>query len=104
MSKERPFEDITPVPNIKVGYFEKQAYLKIIDRQAEQIDTFAHTIMALQTRIDTLEKNQRPQGKWLYGSLDYSTCSNCNQHNHYGDLPFCPYCSADMRGGKNETN
>ena len=33
MSKERPFENIIPVPNIKVGYFEKEEYLKIIDRQ-----------------------------------------------------------------------
>lgn len=75
MSKERPFEDITPVSNIKVGYFEKEEYLKIIDRQAKQIDNFAYTVTALQTRIELLEKRQkRPQGdftidelkKWLY--------------------------------------
>lgn len=65
MSKERPFEDITPVPNIKVGYHEKEAYLEIIDRQAKQIDNFAYTIMALQSRIDILEKNKRTQDEWI---------------------------------------
>lgn len=65
MSKERPFEGITPVPNIKVGYFEKEAYLKIIDNQAKQIDSFAYQIMALQSRIDILEKSKRPQGEWI---------------------------------------
>ena len=63
MSKERPFEDIIPVPNIKVGYFEKEEYLKIIDRQEKQIEAFAYQIMALQSRIEILEKSQRPQGE-----------------------------------------
>ena len=54
MSKERPFENITPVPNIKVGNFEKEAYLEFIDRQEKQIKTFADTILALQSRIDIL--------------------------------------------------
>lgn len=44
-------------------------------------------------------KFERPQGRWIYGSLDYSKCSNCDHHNHYGDLPFCPNCGAAMRGG-----
>ena len=52
MSKERPFENIIPVPNIKVGYFEKEEYLKIIDRQEKQIESFAEQIMALQSRVD----------------------------------------------------
>ena len=59
MSKERPFENITPVQNIKVGYFEKEEYLKIIDRQEKQIDSFAYQIRALQSRIDFLEKENK---------------------------------------------
>ena len=55
-------------------------------------------ITALDLAIEALE--DRPQGKWIYGNLDYSTCSNCTYHNHYGDLPFCPNCGADMRGGR----
>ncbi len=43
------------------------------------------------------EAEERPQGEWIYGHLDYSTCSNCNYANHYGDFPFCPNCGADMR-------
>ena len=71
MSKERPFEDIIPVSNIKVGNFEKEAYLEVIDRQEKQIKTFTDTILVLQSRIDTLEKNQRPQGK----------CKTCRYHD-----------------------
>ena len=56
---ERPFENITPVQNIKVGYFEKEEYLKIIDRQEKQIDSFAYQIRALQSRIDFLEKENK---------------------------------------------
>ena len=59
MSKERPFENITPVQNIKVGYFEKEEYLKIIDRQEKQIDSFAYQIRALQSGIDFLEKENK---------------------------------------------
>ena len=25
-------------------------------------------------------------------------CSNCNQANNWGEVPFCPWCGADMRG------
>lgn len=56
MDNERPFENIIPVPNIKVGYFEKEEYLKIIDRQEKQIQSNAWTILALQSRIEILEK------------------------------------------------
>lgn len=63
MNNERSFENIIPVPNIKVGYFEKEEYLKIIDRQEKQIESSAYQIMALQSRIEMLEKNQRPQGE-----------------------------------------
>ena len=48
MSNKRPFENIDPVPNIRVGYFEKEEYLKIIDRQEKQINEFAEQIMAVQ--------------------------------------------------------
>ena len=29
-------------------------------------------------------------------------CSNCNQSNHWGEVPYCPWCGADMRGVKDE--
>ena len=48
------------------------------------------------------EAEERPQGEWIYGNLDYSTCSNCMYSNHYGDFPFCPNCGADMRMEKND--
>ena len=102
MSKERPFEDITPIPNIKVGYFEKEAYLEIIDRQEKQIATFADVISALQSRIDILEKNQRPKGKWIkhrgYNAdgfaVEYS-CSGCNEWNDEKSR-YCPNCGSKM--------
>lgn len=25
-------------------------------------------------------------------------CSNCNQSNHWDEVPYCPWCGADMRG------
>lgn len=59
MSKERPFENIIPVENIKVGYFEKEEYLRIIDRQEKQINSFAEQIVALQSWIDILEKENK---------------------------------------------
>lgn len=63
MSEVRPFENIIPVPNIKVGYFEKEEYLKIIDRQEKQINSFAEQIMALQSRVDFLtEENKKLRG------------------------------------------
>lgn len=46
----------------------------------------------------------RPQGEWIYGCFDYSKCSNCDYANHYGDLPFCPNCGADMRKEKKDDN
>ena len=27
-------------------------------------------------------------------------CSNCKQSNSWGEVPFCPWCGADMRGEK----
>ena len=103
MSKERPFEDITPVPNIKVGYFEKEEYLKIIDRQEKQIETFAYQIMTLQSRIEILGKSQRPQGEWIEHNCykDVIICSNCNSGDSrwHKDFKFCPNCGADMRKG-----
>ena len=29
-------------------------------------------------------------------------CSNCNQTNSWGEVPFCPWCGADMRGDNND--
>ena len=110
MSKERPFEDISPVPNIKVGYFEKEAYLKIIDRQEKQIEEFGYSILALQSRIETLEKIQRPQGEWIYDkSIPNWVCSECGAvPSDWGGTTnskytvtrinrFCRLCGADMR-------
>ena len=51
------------------------------------------------TILDGTPYEDRPQGEWVYGNLDHSTCSNCNYANHYGNLSFCPNCGADMRGG-----
>lgn len=108
MSKERPFEDITPVPNIKVGYFEKEAYLEIIDRQAKQIESFADQIMVLQSRIDTLEKSQRPQGEWmpkhLWDNTHVWVCSKCGNRNTHGITveKACWKCGVEMKGGEEE--
>ncbi|MBO7733225.1 MAG: hypothetical protein J6S67_11745 [Methanobrevibacter sp.] len=98
MSKERPFEDIVPVPNIRVGYFEKKEYLEIIGKQAKQIESFAYQIMALQSRIDILEKSQRPHEKWrVYEGV--ITCEKCGKETDE-KTPFCAWCGADMRGEK----
>ena len=109
MSKERPFEGITPVPNIKVGYFEKEAYLEIIDRKEKQIEAFADQIRALQSRIDILEKSQRPHGEWEDYSGDFYKCPECG----YLLNKLCPRChnkvilpkgGAEMRGDDNESD
>lgn len=73
MSNENPLKNIDFVPSIKVGYFEKEEYLKIIDRQEKQIKSFADQIMALQAKISALEENQ-----------------------------FCSNCGADMRVKKHK--
>lgn len=99
MSKERPFEDITPVPNIKVGYFEKEEYLKIIDRQEKQIETSAYQIMALQSRIEILEKNQRPQGEWNYIQAGMCVCPFCGAMPHKLYKNYCAKCGAELKGG-----
>lgn len=102
MSKERPFEDIIPVPNIKVGYFEKEEYLKIIDRQEKQIESSAYQILALQSRIEILEKSQRPKGEWTIGytakQKKVAACNLCNCISFQGKTNFCHNCGADMRG------
>lgn len=90
MSKERPFEDITPVPNIKVGYFEKEAYLEVIDRQAKQIESFAYQIMVLQAKISALEKTEKPQGDLIsreaLKKMVYAEFSNSNLTDAFNDI------------------
>lgn len=122
MNKESPFEDITPVPNIKIGYLEREAYLTIIDRKEKQIESDTDTIMALMSKIEMLEKNQRPIGHWIRGReigrtmwgniehVEYKdfTCSKCGLVldyllYHFDGSPFykfCPECGAEMRGEK----
>ena len=36
--------------------------------------------------------------KWKVDRDDESRhyCSNCNQSNHWGEVPFCPWCGARM--------
>lgn len=99
MNNERPFENIIPVPNIKVGYFEKEEYLKIIDRQEKQIESFAYQIMALQSRIEILEKNQRPQGEWVANPLGDYVCNKCSWVVGKFERNFCPNCGVKMKGG-----
>ena len=40
--------------------------------------------------------------KWImiteFDGFIHSKCSCCNQFNDWGDVPFCPWCRADMRG------
>lgn len=73
----------------------------IYDRLIDNAKTVCHDnyAMGYQDGVRTV-LSERPTGKWIYGNLDHSTCSNCNYANHYGDLPFCPNCGADMRGDK----
>ena len=54
------------------------------------------------------EDNARPQGEWEYKEIENSTIIGywCNQC-HIGsqrNYNFCPYCGADMRSKKNETD
>lgn len=48
-------------------------------------------------------KDERPQGKWIMvtepDGFIHSKCSNCNRFNDWGDVPFCPWCGANMKGG-----
>lgn len=104
MNNERPFENITPVPNIKVGYFEKEEYLKIIDRQEKQIQSNAWTILALQSRIEILEEYKRPKGEWIivkdekWG--DNVKCPFCEKELAGTDLNFCCKCGAKLIGSE----
>lgn len=50
------------------------------------------------------EEIKRPHGKWIWitepdGFL-HSKCSRCNQFNDWGDVAYCPWCGAEMRGEK----
>ena len=109
MNNERPFENIIPVQNIKVGYFEKEEYLKIIDRQEKQIQSFAWKILALQSRIEILEKNKKTKGEWIRDGVGLFKCSLCSRRicteisndKPYIDFPFC-HCGAEMKGGDNK--
>lgn len=47
---------------------------------------------------------ERPQGEWLIieepDGLIHAKCSNCNQFNDWGDVAYCPWCGAKMKGAK----
>lgn len=45
---------------------------------------------------------ERPQGEWIKEDEVHSKCSLCGfKYADYRILfDFCPYCGADMRGGK----
>jgi len=49
---------------------------------------------------------KRPQGEWImiteYDGFIHAKCSVCNQFNDWGDVPFCPWCGADMRPKPNQ--
>lgn len=54
--------------------------------------------------LPLMDMRERPQGEWVMitepDGFIHSKCSVCNQFNDWGDVPFCPWCGADMRGEK----
>ena len=96
--------------------YDKNDFLEAIDN-APTVDcsnelgemTFSHALTTEErqdlTRAFLIGKRteQRPQGKWImiteYDGFLHSKCSNCNQFNDWGDVPFCPWCGAEMIGG-----
>ena len=53
--------------------------------------------------IGTLEEvPSTKKAQWKTDREDESRhyCSNCNQANNWGEVPFCPWCGSDMRGNE----
>lgn len=56
----------------------------------------------------------RPHGRWTKLEKIWTdddgekipyfrvVCSNCNQANNWGDVPYCPWCGAEMEGLEDE--
>lgn len=52
---------------------------------------------AIDMAIEALK--DRPRGHWRVID-EYSACSVCDAEIDWYDLPYCPFCGADMRGEK----
>ncbi len=89
MDKNRAVEDLKALQ----AYFQEQA---------------GATPVCLEYAISALEEDKKPEGKWKRTYLTYITedgleqpyyrivCSNCNQANAWGDVPYCPWCGTKM--------
>lgn len=70
-------------------------------RFQEELNKSAGGLLAIPDNYEIIPI-ERPHGKWIMvtepDGFTHSKCSNCNQFNDWGDVPFCPWCGADMRG------
>lgn len=62
----------------------------------------------LEERVKKLEKEIKPQGKWIFDYLGYLICSNCgyeclyNEEGCYSLGYYCHHCGAKMREADND--
>lgn len=78
-----------------------------VDGQAEHIKMLNEKSIAQIEHIKMLNKKleqtptDRPRGHWIVID-EYSVCSVCDAEIDWYDLPYCPFCGADMKGATND--
>lgn len=85
----------------RIWHFDKSSW-----DEANAIIDNVPTIIKCGKTLDGLplmDLRPKPHGKWIMvtepDGFTHSKCSNCNQFNDWGDVPFCPWCGSDNKGG-----
>ena len=77
---------------------------KIVTIPPELIEKLASCVVDIVGNIDwekAIEAYKaRPQGKWIYKKPKDYVCSCCGYSFDNDVAPYCWYCGADMRGGR----
>lgn len=60
---------------------------------------FIQLVIGDKDDIKVVLYEQKKKARWLVDRDDESIhyCSNCNQSNNWVEVPYCPWCGADMR-------
>ena len=114
--EENPQGDLISRKALREGLEEMMCidpifYQKTVFETIDNVPTVeAYTHEQVKELVDLNKKlsEERPQGKWvtvkqdtILGTFEVKNkvCDQCNHATKY-EYPFCPWCGADMRGGK----